>query len=111
MIDCSGMHWPEIASKRQICYHMGLIFYQSWINKFEPKYMGYESEWKNADKRSRIIGKDGQFVIESAVLKFLRELYFRLKLLPMLMSNTTTEVELAKQFLTKDEQQRVLHEL
>ena len=90
---------------------MGLIFYQSWINKFEPKYMGYESEWKNADKRSRIIGKDGQFVTESAVLKFLRELYFRLKLLPMLMSNTTTEVELAKQFLTKDEQQRILHEL
>jgi hypothetical protein len=111
MIDCSGIHWSEIASKRQICYHMGLIFYQSWINKFEPKYMGYESEWKNADKRTRIIGKDGQFVTESAVLKFLRELYFRLKLLPMLMSNTTTEVELAKQFLTKDEQQRILHEL
>ena len=75
MINCSGPHWGEIMSKRKICNHMGIILYNTWIQKSLPDNITRKCE-------TYIIDRKEPLIVQSSTLRILRELYFRLKLIP-----------------------------
>ena len=62
-------------SQRKICNHMGIILYNTWIQKSLPDNITRKCE-------TYIIDRKEPLIVQSSTLRILRELYFRLKLIP-----------------------------
>ena len=88
MVNCSGIHWGEISEKQLICKHIGLVFYHLWKNQHEEfdgqAKTAEQDMWEKSDDYTTRVGSKQKYVTKSLVLKFIRELYFRLKIIPNL---------------------------
>ena len=110
MVNCSGIHWGEISEKQLICKHIGLVFYHLWKNQheeFEGQAKTAEQDmWEKSDDYTTRVGSKKKYFTKSLVLKIIRELYFRLKIIPNLEEDGVENVLTAEEKERLDELQK-----
>ena len=111
MLSCTGIRLGEHAEELEICNHIGYCLYYLWMNKYKVDssiWDHHNVEWKS-EPLTKILGKNESFSTKSIILKFLREIYFRFRILPIIANEELGEKRLLKE--KKEKKQKMIKEI